>query len=82
MTATVAPFTCPELGITEPHYWAEDARTVSGYSKRTLERRSSSDHPSDKERLTAHYVRGLVCYPVSEIHALREERLGKAKAHE
>lgn len=71
--------TCPEAGIDDPHYFGEDASFVSGYSRRTLERRSSPKRPANK-RLTARYLHGLVCYPVTEIHALREERLRKAEA--
>lgn len=62
----------PQAGIDEPHYLGDDAKTVAGCSRRSLERRAR------RGKLTARHWHGLVCYPVSEIHALREELQGKA----
>jgi len=79
VTATVSPVTCPDLGTDEPHYLGADAAMVAGCSRKTLERRARRD---DDSRLTARYFHGLVCYPVTEIHALRDELQGKAAAND
>lgn len=75
MIATVSPVICPGSGTDEPHYLGADAALVAGCSRKTLERRARRD---DDSRLTARYFHGLVCYPVTEIHALRDELHGKA----
>lgn len=72
VTATVSPIICPDLGIEVPHYLGDDAATVVGCSRKTLERRRN------RGSLTARYYHGLVCYPVAEIHALRDEIQRKA----
>lgn len=74
MTATVAPVSHPDLGTTEPHYLGDDAALIAGCSRKTLVRRVN------KGSLTARYYHGLVCYPVAEIHALRDELRGKAES--
>jgi hypothetical protein len=74
VTETVSSFRSPHLGTDELHYLGDDAAVVAGCSRKTLERRAN------KGTLTARYFHGLVCYPVTEIHTLRDELHGRAAA--
>jgi hypothetical protein len=71
VTETVSPVASPDPRTDEPHYLGDDAAKVAGCSRKTLERRARRD--KDKGGITARYFHGLVCYPVTEIHSLRDE---------
>jgi hypothetical protein len=74
VTQTVSPFKSPLLGSDELHYLGDDAALVAGCSRKTLERRANT------RKLTARYFHGLVCYPVAEIHKVRDELHGRTAA--
>lgn len=80
MTETVSPIISPDLETDEPHYLGDDAALVAGCSRKTLERRARRDESDGG--ITARYFHGLVCYPVTQIHALRDELHGKAALSE
>lgn len=80
MTETVSPVISPDLGTGEPHYLGDDAALVAGCSRKTLERRARRRR--SEGGITARYFHGLVCYPVKQIHALRDELQGKAAPNE
>lgn len=76
MTETVSSIASPDLGTGEPHYLGDDAALVAGCSRKTLERRAARDE--SEGGITARYFHGLVCYPVTQIHSLRDEFQGRA----